>query len=214
MQESTNKFGPFVSKNVEALENEFKNVVVTCSKSGQLTRELYKQFLEKIIEDYVKATPFVFIIDSWGGQTDAPIHDKLFEDSYGEATCTLKIIPQKCTPLCQPCDVYFYRQFENFLKSLQNAPAFLKEQRKISSWEDAIRLHSLLLHQFSAPAFQPILKYAWFASKLVEEMPIFLNLNDLCFPLASLKKNCSCSNVAFIKCSRYREKICFTYFYD
>ena len=42
--------------------------------------------------DYVKATPFVFIIDSWGGQTDAPMHDRLFEESYGEATCTLKVI--------------------------------------------------------------------------------------------------------------------------
>ena len=75
----------------------------------------------------MKATPFVFIIDSWGGQTDAPMHDELFEDSYGEATCNLKIIPPKCTPLCQPCDVYFYRQVKNFLNRLQNAPALLKE---------------------------------------------------------------------------------------
>ena len=28
-----------------------------------------------------------------------------------------------------------------------------------------------------------------------------LNLNELYFPLALLKENCSCSNVAFIKCS-------------
>ena len=69
MEEST-KFGPLVPQKVEALGNEIKNVVVTCSKSGKLTRKLYKQFLEKIIQDYVKATPFVFIIDSWGGQTD------------------------------------------------------------------------------------------------------------------------------------------------
>ena len=53
MQESTNKFGPLVSKKVEALENEFENVVVRCSKSGKLTRELYKQFLEKITQDYI-----------------------------------------------------------------------------------------------------------------------------------------------------------------
>ena len=48
MQESTNKFGPLVSKNVEALENEFKNVVVKCQKSGKLTRELYKQLEKKL----------------------------------------------------------------------------------------------------------------------------------------------------------------------
>ena len=143
MQESTNKLDHLVSKKVEALENEFKNVVVTCSKSGKLTRESYKQFLEKIIHNYVKATRFVLIIDSWSGQTDAPMHEELFEDSYGEATCTLQIIHPKCTPLCQPCDISFYRQVKNFLKRLQNAPAFLKEQREIASREDAIRLHSL-----------------------------------------------------------------------
>ena len=41
-----------------------------------------------------------------------------------------------------------------------------------------------------------------------------LNLNELCFPLALLKENCSCSNAAFIKCSWYRENVCFTCFYD
>ena len=59
-----------------------------------------------------------------------------------------------------------------------------------------------------------MLNNAWFASKLVEEKPIFLNLNELCFSLALLKKNCSCSNVAFIKYSWCQENVCFTCFYD
>ena len=108
-------------------------------------------------------TPIMIMMMTWGR----------VRNIYGEATCTLKIIPPKCTPLCQPCDVYFYRQVKNFFKRLQNAPALLKEQREIASKEDAVRLHSLLLHQFSAPAFQPMLKYGWFASKLVEKKPIF-----------------------------------------
>ncbi|KAG5342857.1 TRY5 protein, partial [Acromyrmex heyeri] len=43
----------------------------------------------------------------------------------------IKVIPLKCTSLCQPCDVYFYHQVKDFIKRLQNASILLKEQREI-----------------------------------------------------------------------------------
>ncbi|GFT34770.1 hypothetical protein TNCV_618121 [Trichonephila clavipes] len=50
-----------------------------------------------------------------------PNYDKDFvlntdqTDDKGIPTCTMKVIPPKCTtPLVQPCDVYFYRQVKNF----------------------------------------------------------------------------------------------------
>lgn len=116
LQEPTNKFGSVVSKIVKKLETEFKNVIVTCSKSGKLTKDLYKQFLETILVPYVKNEKFMLIIDSWESQTDCTLHDYIFENDSGEATCNLKIIPSKCTSLCQPCDVYFYRQVKNLIK--------------------------------------------------------------------------------------------------
>ncbi|KYM98426.1 hypothetical protein ALC62_10866 [Cyphomyrmex costatus] len=142
LQEPTNKFGPTVSKKIKKLTTEFKNVVVTCSKSGKLTKELYKQFLQNILVPYVNKNKFMLIIDSWEGQTDPSLHDKIFENDSGEATCTLKFIPPKCTPLCQPCDVYFYRQVKILIKKLQNAPTLIKNQREIASREDAIKIHS------------------------------------------------------------------------
>lgn len=172
LQELTNKFGPIVSKTVEKLEAEFKNIVVTCSKSGKLTKMLYTEFLQKILVPYVKNEKFLLIIDSWGGQTDCTLHDEIFENEAGEATCTLKIILPKCTPLCQPCDVYFYRQVKILIKRMQNAPALLKDKREIASRIDAIKIHSLVHHQLSASAFSPMLKYAWFAAKLIQEREI------------------------------------------
>jgi hypothetical protein len=214
LQEPTNKFGPIVSKTIEKLQTELKNVVVTCSKSGKLTKCLYEEFLKSILVPYVKNDKFLLIIDSWEGQTDCSLHDNIFENDSGEATCTLKFIPPKCTPLCQPCDVYFYRQVKILIKRLQNNSALLKDQREIASREDAIKIHSLVHYQLSAPVFSPMLKYAWFAAKLIQDRSVFLNVNDVCFPLALLKKNCACNNVSFIKCAWCEQNLCFTCFYD
>ena len=43
----------------------------------------------------------------------------MFVHERKASTCTVKIIPSKCTPLCQPCDVYFYRQVKIFIKKLK-----------------------------------------------------------------------------------------------
>ena len=62
--------------------------------------------------------------------------------------------------MCKPCDVYFYRQVKDVVKKIQNASDLLKEQREIASCEDAIKIHSLTLHQLSASVFEKMIEYA------------------------------------------------------
>ena len=50
MAEPGNKFGPRVMKTVKTLTEEYKNIVVTCSKSGKLTTDLYNTYLDTIIK--------------------------------------------------------------------------------------------------------------------------------------------------------------------
>lgn len=214
MQEPSGTFGPLVQQKVDMLTNEYKNIIVNCSKSGKLTTDVYKKFLTTVILPYVTDKKFLLIIDSWGGHTNPGLYDNIFEDKKGNATCTLKVIPPKCTPLCQPCDVYFYRQVKILLKHLQNAPTLLYEQREIASREDAIKIHSLILHQLSAPVFHSMLQYAWFASKLISDRTIFLNVKQLCFPSSLLKQKCACKQVGFIQCAWCTCVLCFTCFYD
>lgn len=99
------------------------------------------------------------------------------------------------------------------IKRLQNAPTLFKQQREIATLEDAIKIHSLILR---APVFVPMIKYAWFASKLITERSIFLNVDDVCFPLTNLKKPCSCQlkDVCFIQCAWCKSTLCFKCFYD
>ena len=182
LQETGDKFGPIIQKQVDALVAEFGNVIVKCSRSGKLTTNIYRDYLKEVLQPYVKKEKFLLIIDSWGGQTSSEIYDDIFVNDDDFPTCQVKIIPPKCTPLCQPCDVYFYRQVKNFIKKLQNCTYLLKNNREIANREDAIKIHFLVHNQLSAPIFCDMLKYAWFASQITNERSLFKNVNKVCFP--------------------------------
>ncbi|XP_032673519.1 uncharacterized protein LOC116845214 [Odontomachus brunneus] len=217
LQETGDKFGPIIQKQVDALVVEFVgNVIVKCSKSGKLTTNIYKDFLKEILQPYVKNEKFLLIIDSWGGQTNSQIYDDIFVDDEDIPSCQIKIIPPKCTLLCQPCDVYFFRQVQNFIKKLQNCTYLLKRNRKIANREDAIKIHSLVHNQLSAPIFCDMLKYAWFASQITNERTFFKNVNEVCFPDSVNKTNCTdCAHeMSMIVCAWCNELLCFKCFYD
>jgi len=78
MAEPGNKFGPWVSQTVEKLMNEYGNVIGTCSKSGKMTKELFKMFLENSVKPYTCNNKFLLIVDSWGGQVDSTLYDEAF----------------------------------------------------------------------------------------------------------------------------------------
>lgn len=214
LQESTGTFGPRVQKTVNEFCKIYTNVIVTSSKSGKLTRNLYTKYLQESLHPYVKQEPFLLLIDSWGGQTDGSLYDEIFQNAEKQTTCSLKIIPPKCTPLVQPCDVYFYRQVKNFIKRLQNSSHLIEQNREITSREDCLKIHSIVHHQLSSPVFENMIKYAWFASKLSDDREIFMNVNEVCFQVENLKKACECKNSAFIRCARCFITFCFLCFYD
>lgn len=129
-------------------------------------------------------------------------------------TCMNQVIPGKCTPLVQPCDVYFYRQVKNLIKRLQNCSTLMEQKRKINSREDCIKIHSIVHHQLSSSIFSNMIKYAWYAAKLSNKRTIFMNVNEVCFTPELLKIPCSCKKAAFICCACCRNSFCFSCFYD
>lgn len=74
MQELTGKFGPTVQKRIDKLTTDYKNVLVTCSKSGKLTKQIYTDYLKYCLSPYVENNKFLLLIDSWGGQTDVTLY--------------------------------------------------------------------------------------------------------------------------------------------
>lgn len=214
LQETTGAFGPRVQKLVDEYAKKYTNVIITSSKSGKLTTALYTGFLKNCIKPYTGDETFLLLIDSWGGQTNPQLYDDVFRSKQKKPTCTIKVIPPKCTPLVQPCDVYFYRQVKNLIKKMQNCSYLIENSREINSREDCITIQSIVHHQLSSPIFENMIKYAWFASKLSEERTIFQNVNEVCFPTDELKMSCQCKNSSFICCARCRVVLCFPCFYD
>lgn len=214
LQEPTGTFGPRVQKEVDEYLTKYTNIIVTSTKSGKLTTGSYKYFLNTVLKSYTKEEKFLLLVDSWGGQTKPELYDETFIDENSLTTCTVKIIPPKCTPLVQPCDVYFFRQVKNFIKRLQNCTYLIERKREINSREDCIKIQSIVHHQLSSEIYKDMIKYAWFAAKLCDDRDIFMNVNEVCFNMEDLKKNCNCTKSAFIKCARCRENFCFECFYD
>lgn len=112
LQEPGDTFGVRVKQEVDKLLTLCKNVIVVCSKSGKLTSYLYEQYLKTVLKPYVSNNPFLIIIDSGGDQKNIHIYNEIFINEENKPTFNLQIIPPKCTPICQPCDVYFYRQIK------------------------------------------------------------------------------------------------------
>lgn len=143
-----------VKVRIERLAEELGNVYITCSKSGKLTTTLYKDYLNGVLKPYVNQNRFLLVIDSWTGQTNMDMYDETFVDDVNMPTCSVKVIPGKCTSMCQPLDVYFYRQVKLLIKRLQSNVVLIREEREINSREDCIKIHSIIHHQLSADIFK------------------------------------------------------------
>ncbi|KAL6417971.1 hypothetical protein ACFW04_011769 [Cataglyphis niger] len=145
LQEFTDSFGVRVQKDVvyRKMSIERKGASLRHNTGKLTTSSLYEQYLRSVVEPYVGNNLFLFIVNSWGGQKNIQIYNEIFHDENNKPTCNLQIIPPKCTPICQPCDVYI------FIGNMQ-----------LNTRADAIRIQSLTHYLLSASRFKCMLQYA------------------------------------------------------
>jgi hypothetical protein len=60
-----------------------------------------------------------------------------------------------------------------------------------------IKIHALIHGQLLAPAFRPMLMYAWYASGLCSDRQVFLNVKQIVFPDDILRTKCYCGEACF-----------------
>jgi len=214
-QEKSGRLGQRVENTILPVSN----VTITCSTSGKLTTSLFEYYLDEVLLKNVKED-FLYLVDSWGGQTNVASYSSRF-GTNGNPSCELKIIPKKCTSICQPLDTTFNRQLKYFARAIYEESKLhynedLNPVDEITTRNNIIRTHSLLHYQLSAPIFIPMILYSWFSSGLTEEKPSFLSVKEACFTFEPTETtNCSiCSKQPrFIKCAKCRENVCFECFY-
>ncbi|KAJ4445306.1 hypothetical protein ANN_07111 [Periplaneta americana] len=68
----------------------------------------------------------------------------------------------------------------------------------------SIDWQSLSFH-LSGPIFKAMLIYAWYASKLINEREVFVNVKDICFAAEVRKNVCDCGKPSFICCAWCRK---------
>ena len=62
----------------------------------------------------------------------------------------------------------------------KNATEISQNNNELSRREDAIKIHSLIDNQLSAPVFNAMVKYFWYATKLISHRSIFVT--NVCLP--------------------------------
>jgi DDE superfamily endonuclease/Tc5 transposase-like protein len=202
--------GPIVEKNLFLAPN----IIVKCSKSGKLTRNLVEQFLEEAVQPKAKGD-ILYIIDKWSGHADEAMYESRFMND--NTNMKVMLIPENCTDLVQPLDTYFHRQLKFLVRQFYEF-AMLHEndhhESVLTSRNGILKLQSLVHFLLSAPAFKNMIRQCWFSSELLNNKPEFENIKTVCFSLGDMK--CSkenCNNNAFIKCSWCKESFCFENFF-
>ncbi|XP_024940097.1 uncharacterized protein LOC112494251 [Cephus cinctus] len=206
LQETTgNEFGPRVS--LEIIKNTPNNLIVVCSKSGKLTKEHVKKWLAGCLIPQIKEKTLV-LLDRWSGQTE----DFLMASLSPEKADSVEVItiPPGTTGLCQPLDVYFFRQSKIFVRAIYNQMMLESTEQETHDRNFFLKIHSLVHNQLTADVFRPMLQYAWYKSGYhVADPGKFRNVNEVCFNKEQILDDCAiCENSVFIKCAHCNKSLC------
>ena len=153
-----------MSNNIKAHLYKAENVVVTCSASGKLTTSLVEYWSDHVLLPSISlSSRSLLLSDSWSGQSDAKgIYEKI------KGLYRLEI-PLKTTPKIQSLDVFFNRQYKVIAYRVYDRVILEDINLHLAERNNVVRLHSLIHNQLSAPIFVPMIRYAWFKSRYVDD---------------------------------------------
>ena len=206
MKEVTGTFGPRVQ---ETLFNAL-NIFVTASKSGKLTSNHVKTWLNDVFFPNV-GPKSILLLDSWSGHCP----DIIAETKPDSVTDFVSLtIPAGTTGRIQPLDVYFFRMWKNFIRYFSDMVMMLDLAIDLHVRNNILKLQSLTHNQFSSPRFQNLLKYAWFKSGYIQNRPSeFQTPVEFCFK-SNFKVECDiCGKTGIIICSWCKKSLCITHFF-
>lgn len=131
-----------------------RNVVITCSKSGKLTKSLVHYWSDMVLAPNAPKK-CLLLSDAWLTQSDVEIYKKV------PGCKRLGIgIPQKTTDRLQPLDVFYNRQMKSIMRRAYDRVILDQLPIAMSTRDNIIRLVSLTHNQMSAKVFNGLIRYA------------------------------------------------------
>nr|XP_012217672.1 PREDICTED: uncharacterized protein LOC105669351 isoform X1 [Linepithema humile] len=206
LQEHSGTFGSRVQENLFRASN----VIVTASKSGKMTSDHFKKWLEEAYFPNV-GRDSVLLMDSWSGQCPAIVTDL----TPMEKQVTTMVIPKGTTGKIQPLDVYGFRIWKNFARRFSDTVLLLNYDINLHQRNNIIKLQSLIHNQLSSPRYQNLFKYSWFKSGYTNERPETFK-NPVEFSFEQTSSTCDiedCNDIAVIQCSWCGKSLCLKHFF-
>jgi hypothetical protein len=184
-----------------------ENIVLTCSKSGKLSRSHVEYWRDNVLMQNVPKKSLL-LSDSWSGQGDVKLYRKV-------PGCTRLEIPPWTTDQIQPLDRYFNRQLKYIIRRVYDRVMLDQLPISMRQRDNIIKLTSLAHNQMCSEAFESMIKFAWFSSGYTDNNPgFFRSVKQVCFSFTSTtcqKKDCL--ECPFIACSWCRRTLCFSHFF-
>ena len=214
LKENNDKFGPMVRNELRDIPS---NVYVTCSTSGKMTKAHLKEFYNKVLFDKIPDKSMV-LVDSWTSYKDKNLIESSL-NSKNKQDVQLFLIPEGCTPFIQPCDVYFFRPYKNFVRNLEELVLQYDDNIYIKTRLKIIHIQSITHNQFSSPRYNPMIKYAFISSGYnVGDKNDFINPVDFSFKKLEPGTNkCQfnelCDNFVIIKCGWCNKYLCLNHLF-
>ena len=192
---------------VQAKMFQPNNVIITCSKSGKLTKSLVHYWRDKVLAVIVHKK-CLLLSDAWPGQGDEGIYKKV-------PGCKRLAIPKKTTDKIQPLDVFYNRQMKSIIRHAYDRVMLDQLPISMSARDNIIRLVSLTHSQMSSKIFHGLIRYAWFASGYTDKHPgDFKTVDQVCFDIHMTSCQVeNCNQSPFIRCSWCDKILCFNHFF-
>ena len=159
------------------------NLYVTCGKSHIMTVKTLHEFMKHVYFQTAMPDVSLMICDSWSAFNN---HERLQEMVPEGKTLLIEQIPPSATCIAQPLDLYYFRQFKDFVKELSDLltnPDHESLNVSLNDRDNIIKLMSLSHFQFSAPVFREMCKMGFYKADFIAEHPEpYQTPLQFCFP--------------------------------
>ncbi|XP_044594057.1 uncharacterized protein LOC123271728 [Cotesia glomerata] len=155
LKEPSGKFGPIV----ETTLFRPHNVYIEASKSGKLTSDHFKIWLERVFFPNV-GPKSLLLIDSWTGHCPQVVQSVKPTNKDTE----VMILPKGTTGKIQPLDVFGFRVWKNFVRYFSDRTVLMNLDINLHLRNNIIKLQSLTHIQLSSPRYINLFKYSWYKS--------------------------------------------------
>jgi hypothetical protein len=175
-----------------------------------------KQMVEWFEHVYFPHAPksSLLLLDAWTTYRDTDAIDRVTPKGQ---KVNIQTIPRKCTPHVQPLDVFFFRQWKDFVRKITDRVLLDNLDVDIRTRDNILKLQSLTHNQFSAGRFEDFVRYAWIKIGYVDApKKNFLTPAEVCF--GDMHEQCgmvgkNCEKMSFIKCAHCELALCFDHFF-